>query len=209
MVYENLFLFFSFGMILCMLSVLLSGNSVLSVLSLIGFFLNGAALLFFFKAEYLGIVYIVVYVGAIAVLFLFVVMMLDFKTGSSIYDYRTEYFISSLLFLLLFFIYFYSFFFKTFFVYYNGSFFKSSYVYKSWINFLEPVSDISTIGYIIYTHYFLLFLICGLLLFLAMLGAIVLTLYKRENVKVQNLADQVLRSPKSSVFIYNNRIKKS
>ena len=82
MVYESLFVYFGLGMVICVVAILASSNSVLAVISLIGFFLNGAALLFFFRAEYLGIVYVVVYVGAIAVLFLFVVMMLDFRKGS-------------------------------------------------------------------------------------------------------------------------------
>lgn len=200
MVFENLFLFFSLGMIFSLIAVLLSKNSVISVVSLIGFFLNGAGMLFFFRAEYLGIVYIVVYVGAIAVLFLFVVMMLDFKTGSSIYEYKTEYFLSSLMFLSIFFIYLYNFFYKIYYVSYNQSYFKTSYVYKSWVNMVDSINDIATVGYLIYTHYFMYFLVCGFLLFVAMLGAIILTLFKREGVRVQVLSDQILRTTKGSIF---------
>lgn len=200
MVFENLFLFFSLGMIFSLVAVLLSKNSVISVVSLIGFFLNGAGMLFFFRAEYLGIVYIVVYVGAIAVLFLFVVMMLDFKTGSSIYEYKTEYFMSSLMFLSIFFIYLYNFFYKIYYISYNQSYFKTSYIYKSWVNMVDSINDIATVGYLIYTHYFVYFLVCGFLLFVAMLGAIILTLFKREGVRVQVLSDQILRTTKSSIY---------
>lgn len=200
MVFENLFLFFSLGMIFSLIAVLLSKNSVISVVSLIGFFLNGAGMLFFFRAEYLGIVYIVVYVGAIAVLFLFVVMMLDFKTGSSIYEYKTEYFLSSLMFLSIFFIYLYNFFYKIYYISYNQIYFKTSYVYKSWVNMVDSINDIATVGYLIYTHYFIYFLVCGFLLFVAMLGAIILTLFKREGVRVQVLSDQILRTTKSSIY---------
>jgi NADH-quinone oxidoreductase subunit J len=199
---ESLFVFFSIGMILCMVSVLLSKNSVISVVSLIGFFLNGAGLLFFFRAEYLGIVYVVVYIGAIAVLFLFVVMMLDFKTGSDIYNYKTEYFISSLMFLTLFFLYIYNFFMRIFYVSYNYNYFKTSYVYKNLVNYIEPITDMVTIGNVLYTHYFLFFLLCGFLLFVAMIGAIVLTLFKREGVRVQSLSDQIMRQASRSVY-YN------
>lgn len=201
MLSEFLFIFFSFGMILTMLGVLLLKNSVLAVISLIGLFLNGSGLLFFFKADYIGIVYIIVYVGAIAVLFLFVVMMLDFKYGSSFYDYRTEYFLSSLMFVFLFFLYLYNFFFKFFSISYMTSYFKTSYVYKSWILYLSPLNDINTLGYVMFSYYFFYFLMCGLLLFVAMVGVIILTLFKREGVKVQSLSDQVLRSPKISVFL--------
>jgi NADH-quinone oxidoreductase subunit J len=201
---ENLFVFFSLGMVFNMLGVLFLKNSVLAVISLIGFFLNGSALLFFFKADYLGIVYVIVYVGAIAVLFLFVVMMLDFKHGSSLYDYNTEYFFGSFFFVILFFIYLYNFFFKFIYISYNVGFFKSSYVYKLWVYLLNPLTDISTVGFVMFNYYSLYFLICGLLLFVAMVGAIILTLFKRENVKVQSLSDQVLRSPKVSVYLYNS-----
>ena len=205
MILQYLFFFFSLGMVINILCVLFLKNSVLSVISLIGFFLNGAALLFFFRADYIGIVYIIVYVGAIAVLFLFVVMMLDFKFGSSLYDYRTEYFLSSFLFVFLFFLYLYNFFFKLIYVSYSSSYYKSSYVYKMWIFFTNPMSDISTIGSVMFSYYSIYFLVCGLLLFVAMVGAIVLTLFKRENIRVQNLSDQVLRSPKVSVFLSNSK----
>lgn len=202
---ELLFLVFSLGMIFTMVCVLLLKNSVLSVISLIGFFLNGSGLLFFFKADYIGIVYIIVYVGAIAVLFLFVVMMLDFKYGSSFYDYSTEYFLSSLMFVFLFFIYLYNFFFKLLSASsYSPYFFKSSYVYKSWINLMVPMNDITALGYVMFSYYSFYFLMCGLLLFVAMVGVIILTLFKREGVKVQNLSDQVLRSPKFSVYLKKN-----
>jgi NADH-quinone oxidoreductase subunit J len=198
---EILFLVFSLGMVFTLFGVLLLKNSVLAVISLIGFFLNGSGLLFFFKADYIGIVYVIVYVGAIAVLFLFVVMMLDFKYGSSFYDYRTEYFLSSLFFVFLFFIYLYNFFFKYLSITYMSIYFKSGYAYKDWINFINPMSDIMALGYVMFSYYSFYFLICGLLLFVAMIGVIVLTLFKREGVRVQNLSDQVLRSPKFSVYL--------
>jgi NADH-quinone oxidoreductase subunit J len=203
MLVETLFIFFSFGMVFTMLGVLFFKNSVLAVISLIGFFLNGSGLLFFFKADYIGIVYIIVYVGAIAVLFLFVVMMLDFKYGSSFYDYRTEYFFSSLIFVFLFFVYLYDFFFKFLSFRYSVEYFNSSYVYKTWVNYLVPLNDITALGSVMFTYYSFYFLMCGLLLFVAMVGVIILTLFKREGVRVQNLSDQTLRSPKMSVYLRN------
>ena len=103
--------------------------------------------------------------------------------------------------MVIFFLYFYGFFFRTFRVNYDGFYLRSSYVYKNWVSLMDPVTDIGAVGYVLYTHYFLLFFICGLLLFLAMLGAIVLTLFRREGVKVQNLADQGLRSSEFSVYV--------
>lgn len=202
MFFDILFFIFSLGMVLCLFLVFLSHNSVLSVISLIGFFLNGSGLLFFFQAEYLGIVYIVVYVGAIAVLFLFVVMMLDFKQGSSIYNYKTEYFLSSVFFLWLFFMYLINFFYKIFFITEGSHIENSSYIYKEWVSLIEAGSDILVLGHLLYGHYFLYLMFCGLLLLVAMMGAIILTLYKRENVRVQNLSDQGLRTVRTSVFVY-------
>lgn len=202
MLLNYLFIYIVIGLFFCIICVLLSKNAILSVISLIGFFLNGSSLLFFFKAEYLGIVYIMVYVGAIAVLFLFVVMMLDFKVGSVINEYKSEYSISSFLFLILFFIYLYNFVYYVFFISYNNYFFKSGYVYKSWINLLETINDIGVIGYLIYSQYFLLLILCGLILLISMCGSIILTLFKRENIKVQNLSDQILRTPKLVLYIF-------
>ena len=202
MLFDILFFIFSMGMILSLFLVFLSNNSVLSVISLIGFFLNGSGLLFFFQAEYLGIVYVVVYVGAIAVLFLFVVMMLDFKQGSSIYNYKTEYFFSSLFFLVLFFLYLINFFYKIYFITEGSEFENSSFIYKEWVSLIDAVSDLSVLGHLLYGHYFLYLMFCGLLLLIAMMGAIVLTLYRRENIKVQNLSDQGLRTVRTSVFVY-------
>ena len=202
----NLFFFFcAFGMIYTLICVLLLRNPVLSVISLIGFFLNGAALLFFFQAEYLGIVYIVVYIGAIAVLFLFVVMMLDFKSGSSLYDVNTEYFLSSFFFLILFFFYLYTFFVNQISFFEASNFSNSTYFYKSWIYLLNSFTDIASIGFVLYSYYMVYFFLCGLLLFVAMVGAIILTLFKRESVRMQNLSDQILRSPKASVHLYTNK----
>ena len=200
---ELLFLCFILGMLFALIGVLTFKNSVMSVISLIGFFINGSSLLFFFKAEYLGIVYIIVYVGAIAVLFLFVVMMLDFKESSSLFNYRTEYFVASVLFVFLFLIYVFSFFYKFLFYNYQTYYFHSSFTYKFWIMYVDPLADISTIGYVLFNYYSVYFLMSGLLLFVSMVGAIILTHFKRENVRVQSLSNQVLRSPKISVYLSN------
>jgi NADH:ubiquinone oxidoreductase subunit 6 (subunit J) len=75
--------FFSFLLLLSSIFVFISKNPVHSVLFLILTFCNAAGILFLFNAEFLGLVFIIIYVGAIAVLFLFVVMMLNVKIYSS------------------------------------------------------------------------------------------------------------------------------
>jgi NADH-quinone oxidoreductase subunit J len=157
------FLFFS------ALMVVNSRNPVHSVFFLVLVFFVGSLFIFSVKSEFLAIVFIIVYIGAIAVLFLFVVMMLNIK----ILELRTNY-ISYLPFgfLITLFVMF-EFFFLDF---VPVTFDAYSAYYVSWLDYFSIGSNsVSIIGYFLYTYYVLCFLVVAFILFLATIGAILLT----------------------------------
>ena len=179
------FLHFFFLAILLISSILVifSYNPVYSVLFLILSFLSSAAILFLFNVDFLGVLFIIIYVGAIAVLFLFVVMMLNIKL------YRKQNFnyipliifisvlVSSSLFINL----------ETIFL---------SDVKLSVFNFflLDSLSNIDVFGQVLFNYYMVGVLMAGLILLVAMLGAIILTLNFKNPRKSENVIRQLARS---------------
>jgi NADH-quinone oxidoreductase subunit J len=173
--------------------VISTRNPVHSVLFLILTFINAAGLLFLLEIEFLSFIFIVVYVGAIAVLFLFVVMMLDIKIVENNQNFSKVFCVSGLVML------------GTTFV--NESFNnESDYLYSlnisvNWFNKLDLVTNIEGLGQILYTYYFVYIIIVGVLLLIAMLGAIVLTLVINKNNRLQATYNQISRSSKNAVFL--------
>lgn len=177
---------------LCVVSV---RNPVHSVLFLILTFFNAAGLFVLLGAEFLAMLLVVVYVGAVAVLFLFVVMMLDvdfveLKQGFLAY--------APLGALVAFFI--------------LGEMLLVTQAVSTSDTFSarpaalpEGVTNASRIGRVLYTDYLVHFQLAGMILFLAMIGAIVLTLRKREGVKRQDVSAQVGRTRKQSIEIRDVR----
>ena len=183
----TIFLFFIVSIIIITSSllVILSKNPIHSVLFLILVFFNTAILFLFSGAEFLAMILLIVYIGAVAVLFLFVIMMLDInitKLRQTFLNYLPiGLFVGFIILLELFYV-----------------------VSQSKLNFAQTSSidnNISSqildntkiIGNILYTDYFLLFQISGIILLVAMIGAIFLTIRKREGIKKQNIYKQILR----------------
>jgi NADH-quinone oxidoreductase subunit J len=165
-----------------------SKNAVYSAFFLILSFLSSASLLFLYKCEFIPLLFIIVYVGAIAVLFLFVIMMLDLKTKSvekiNIKFLPTGFYMA-LFFLLSSLINNFQYWFKMRNPYYNSIKYNE---YYNWFNKTEVILEIEAIGQVLYNYYVLSFLISGFLLFLAVLGSISLT----TNFKTQqNLFESV------------------
>jgi len=154
-------------------------------------FLFSAGILFCLEVEFLALSFIIVYVGAIAVLFLFVVMMLDIKIGDNTLGYLNygpiAYFITFLFVLeitipLI----------KGVTAYpYSSS--GTEYVYINWFNQIDFITNLESIGQLLYTYYFVFFLMSGFILFVAMLGAIMLTLTLKKSVKKQIVYKQLSR----------------
>ena len=183
------FYLFSAILLLSSLMVISTKNPVHSVLFLILAFLNAAGIFVILHAEFLAMILIIVYVGAVAVLFLFVVMMLDFKTSlekDNILQYMPIGLLIGLVFIA-----------ELVIVLINTRLDLSNIQILS--NPLDNFSDQSNteaIGSILYTNYVLYFQLSGVILLVAMVGSIVLTLRDREGVKRQIVSEQVDRGGK-------------
>jgi NADH-quinone oxidoreductase subunit J len=148
-------------------------NPVESVLFLILTFCNAAAILFIFNTEFLGLIFVIIYVGAIAVLFLFVIMMLNVKIQDqqslsfSIFksSYVIRFFSVYLIFILIFLVY------KSIFSDYKLIIDTSTSI----LNF-DSLNNIDVLGQFLYNYFLVSFLLAGLILLIALVGAIVLTL---------------------------------
>ena len=183
------FYLFSAILLLSSLMVISTKNPVHSGLFLILAFLNAAGIFVILHAEFLAMILIIVYVGAVAVLFLFVVMMLDFKTSlgkDNILQYMPIGLLIGLVFIA-----------ELVIVLINTRLDLSNIQILS--NPLDNFSDQSNteaIGSILYTNYVLYFQLSGVILLVAMVGSIVLTLRDREGVKRQIVSEQVDRKGK-------------
>jgi len=183
----TIFIFFIVSIIIITSSflVILSKNPIHSVLFLILVFFNTSILFLFSNAEFLAMVVLIVYIGAVAVLFLFVIMMLDInitKLRKTFLNYLPTGLIVGFVILL-----------ELIYVV-NQSKLNFSQKISSENNVTEQImNNTVSIGNVLYTDYFLLFQISGIILLVAMIGAIFLTIRKREGVKKQNIYKQILR----------------
>jgi NADH-quinone oxidoreductase subunit J len=175
--------FFLALLLISSILVVFSYNPVYSVLFLIISFLSSASILFLFNVDFLGVLFIIIYVGAIAVLFLFVVMMLNIKIYKK----------SSLVFLpLLFFI---SLLFSAILFLNLETIFLTEVNIPSYnFSLLDSLSNIDVFGQVLFNYYMVGVLISGLILLVAMLGAILLTLNFKNPRKSENVTRQLARS---------------
>src|SRR5210317_102116 len=170
------FYFFASFLIVTCISVIFSKNPVNSVLFLVLAFLNSTFLFILIGAEFVGIILAIVYIGAVAILFLFVVMMLDIQITTLMFNIK-RYIPLALLFagvILAEIIYL--------------TVFKSSKSNLSEI--VRSPNNTEEIGNVLYTKYFIDFQLSGVVLLLAMIGAIVLTHVYRPSIKRQNIEKQ-------------------
>jgi NADH-quinone oxidoreductase subunit J len=170
--------------------VIASRNPVHSVLYLILAFVNAAGLFLLMGAEFLAMILVVVYVGAVAVLFLFVVMMLDVDFAELRQGFLQYLPIGALVgFVML-----------AELLLVVGGWALSPNVTKA-APIPTQVSNTEAIGLVLYTKYIYYFQAAGLVLLVAMIGAIVLTLHHRNRVRRQNIAEQVARTPATAIEI--------
>jgi NADH-quinone oxidoreductase subunit J len=198
----TLFYFFSGIALFSAVMVISARNPVHSVLFLILVFCNSAGLLILLEAEFLALIFIVVYVGAIAVLFLFVVMMLNVKI-TEIQDEVLQYLpIGGLIGIV---------FLMEIILIIDGDFVSlinpnaENLVYIDWFAQVDPITNIQTLGNVLYTDYVLFFLLAGVILLVAMVGAIVLTMSTRSSVRRQFIYQQVARDFDNAVFLVTNK----
>ena len=185
--YSITFYVFSLVAVLSALMVISARNPVHSVLFLILSFVNASGLFVLLGAEFLAMILVVVYVGAVAVLFLFVVMMLDInfvKLREGFLQYLP---FGALLGIVLI-------------IELGILFLTKSFSENSLSKFVElpvmnEVENTKLIGQVLYTDYFYLFQISGLILLVAMVGSITLTLRDRGQVKRQDISCLLYTSP--------------
>ncbi|HEY1096708.1 MAG TPA: NADH-quinone oxidoreductase subunit J [Alphaproteobacteria bacterium] len=185
-----LFYVFAATLLLSSVVVITARNAVHSVLFLILAFFNGAALFVMLGAEYLAMLLVIVYVGAVAVLFLFVVMMLDIKLAerrSYIKKHLPAGLIVGFAFLA-----------ELVFVMKNWTVLGNDLVLSNRaypVAHADSIGSAKALGEMLYTHYLYPFQLAGLILLLGMVGAIVLTQRRRAGIRRQSSLEQVLRRP--------------
>ena len=188
------FYFFSFVAIISAIMVTASKNTVHSVFFLILDFISISCLFIMIGAEFLGMIMLIVYVGAVAVLFLFVVMMLNvaqqknqwFKSS----EISTHIPVGLIVSLIIFF---------ELIIVIGGWKYKPDIIKNFSDSLISNSTNTHTIGSVLYTEYIHLFQISGMILLVAMIGAIVLTFRKREGVKRQNYFSQISREKNQGV----------
>jgi NADH-quinone oxidoreductase subunit J len=182
MIYTLSFYLFSSVTVLSALMVISAKNPVHSVLFLILSFVNAAGLFILLGAEFLAMILVIVYVGAVAVLFLFVVMMLDIN-----FIKLREGFLQYLPFGALLGIVLIS---ELGILFLTKNFSQDSLVSYSSLPEITSTENTKLIGSVLYTKYFFLFQLSGLILLVAMIGSITLTLRQRGKSKKQIISNQ-------------------
>ena len=196
MAHSLFFYLFSTIAVFSAVMVTISRNTVYSVFFLILVFVSISTLFIMIGAEFLGMIMLIVYVGAVAVLFLFVVMMLNVTQQTVKFSKKKGIFnnisvgliVGIIIFLELI-------------IAVGGWQYKDTFVPLTTINPYLNVSNTHAIGNVLYTEYIHLFQISGMILLIAMIGAITLTFSKRDNVKRQNYFNQIQREKTSSVSL--------
>jgi len=194
MVIEALAFYLFAGILtLSALAVITARNPVHSVLFLILAFFNSAGLFILLGAEFIAMILVIVYVGAVAVLFLFVVMMLDVSFSDlrkgAMQFVPLGLFVGGLLLAEL------------ALVYGGWSFAAVSANVANPVSEATQLSNTESLGRLLYTDYIYAFQLAGLILFVAMIGAIVLTHRTRPGVLRQKVSEQYARTPEESMEI--------
>ena len=195
MIAHSIFFYtFSLIAIISAIMVTASKNTVHSVFFLILDFISISCLFIIIGAEFLGMIMLIVYVGAVAVLFLFVVMMLNvtqqknqwFSSAESSRHIPVGLIISVIIFFELI-------------VVISGWKFKPDLAVKISLTNNQVITNTHSIGSVLYTDYIHVFQLSGMILLVAMIGAIVLTFRKRSGVKKQSYFSQISRESADSV----------
>ena len=197
--------FYTFSLIAIVSAIMVtaSKNTVHSVFFLILDFISISCLFIMIGAEFLGMIMLIVYVGAVAVLFLFVVMMLN------VTQQKNEWFASSsssshipmglLISIIIFF---------EIIVVIAGWKYKTEVVNSFPLGINLDVTNTHSIGYVLYTDYIHVFQISGMILLTAMIGAIVLTFRQRTGIKRQSYLKQISRERNESIELKEVESKK-
>ena len=204
MIAHSIFFYtFSIIAIVSAIMVTASKNTVHSVFFLILDFISISCLFIMIGAEFLGMIMLIVYVGAVAVLFLFVVMMLN------VAQQKNQWFVSKdssghipiglLISVIIFF---------ELIIVIGGWKYKPDLLNSTKLTIGTEISNTHSLGQILYTDYIHVFQISGMILLIAMIGAIVLTFRQREGVKKQSYIKQISRERLEGVEVLNVETRK-
>ena len=190
------FYFFSIVAVISAIMVTVSKNTVHSVFFLILDFISISCLFIMIGAEFLGMIMLIVYVGAVAVLFLFVVMMLNvaqqknqwFNSEETSGHIPIGLIISTIIFFELI-------------IVVGGWKYKPELLNSNTTQISNEVSNTHSLGQVLYTDYIHVFQISGMILLIAMIGAIVLTFRQREGVKTQSYLKQISRERSDGIEV--------
>jgi len=191
------FYFFSIIAVISAIMVTVSKNTVHSVFFLILDFISISCLFIMIGAEFLGMIMLIVYVGAVAVLFLFVVMMLNVaqqknkwfnSEATSSAHIPVGLIISTIIFFELI-------------IVVGGWKYKPELSDQNTAQISDEISNTHSLGQILYTDYIHIFQISGMILLIAMIGAIVLTFRQREGVKTQSYLKQISRERSEGIEV--------
>jgi len=231
--FETIFFFtFSSIALTSAIFVIYSTNTIYSAFFLILVFINSTGLLLISEVEFISIMLIIIYVGAITVLFLFVIMMLDVNVlidknkNKNNFGYIPIIFLISFVFFLETFIMFS----KIFTTYYHliaKSFYNQKVAvlfafehhpygnsetlvdvkpfFRNVIYQLDNVTNIETIGQILYSYYAFFFLSAGIILLIALIGAVTLTKKEKKNLLTKNIHKQLSRDSLKAIFNVNDK----
>ena len=195
------FYFFSIISIASALMVIATRNTVHAVFFLILDFISVGCLFIMIGAEFLGLIMLIVYVGAVAVLFLFVVMMLNVaerQDDKKIQSKSTHIPIGLIVSIIIL---------AEVLVVVGGWKYKTNLIKTELLQLDENFTNTHMLGNVLYTEYIHLFQVAGVILLLAMIGAIVLTFRKREGVKRQSYINQISRHRETSISLEEVKFK--
>ena len=202
-VHSIFFYIFSIIAIVSAVMVIVSKNTVHSVFFLILDFISISCLFIMIGAEFIGMIMLIVYVGAVAVLFLFVVMMLNVAQQKNQWlsstKSSTHIPVGLIISLIIFF---------ELIIVIGGWKYKPDLLNSISLNISSEVTNTHSLGYVLYTDYIHLFQLSGMILLVAMIGAIVLTFRQRSGLKKQSYFNQISREKKDGVDLVDVKSKK-
>lgn len=169
-----LFYIFSILLVFSASMVVISSQPVFSLLFLVSSFIFSSFLLFLLECEFLALLFIIIYVGAIAILFLFAIMMLETKL-INLNKNKIKYFPVGIIFFLLLLIPLFSLI-NTYFGVDTSNYDNYSLnIYQNWYDLTDSTNDINTYAQVLYSYFVLQFLVAGLILLLILIGVVYLT----------------------------------
>lgn len=197
----NKMLYLISALLICSaLMVIISSHTVFSLIFLVSSFILSSFILFLLECEFLGLIFIIVYVGAIAVLFLFSVMMLESKQRN-LSKNSIKYMPLSVLFAICFLLPLFYEISLAFSLFIELNLFDTNSSYINWYDLIDSISDVEVYGRVLYTYFVLQFLFAGLILLLVLIGVVHLTKNSKNKKIEQSIFKQLSRS--QSTFLKN------